>query len=228
MRRSLGAVRESTPTQGAHRWNYARLIHVPRGTSAHLATPPAGTPQANYCWRWAAPSALPSLRPSPSSLYARRTFSTSSSQPTRSSSAASTPSALRSHLRGSNLLNAVQTRGHGNHSHHPRSRGKDGEGGSKGFTLASLWRRLSGQEDQDLHEDGDNKPPFVDYKREAKEAMEQSSQMRTITWVGLGLNVLLGTGKAIAGTVRSRTCDGESLIPLTPSFSDGQFASAHC
>jgi hypothetical protein len=41
----------------------------------------------------------------------------------------------------------------------------------------------------------------VDYRKEAEDVQEQNKQMRVITWVGLGLNILLGTGKAIAGTV---------------------------
>jgi hypothetical protein len=62
---------------------------------------------------------------------------------------------------------------------------------------------MAGQEDKSTEEEEKKKgDEGVDYKKEAEDAQEQNKQMRVITWVGLGLNILLGTGKAFAGTVR--------------------------
>ena len=83
--------------------------------------------------------------------------------------------------------------------HKPDHHGKEG---SSAFSLAALWRKISGQEeeteDQKRREEEERE---VDYRKEAEDVQEQNRQMRVITWVGLGLNILLGTGKAIAGTV---------------------------
>jgi hypothetical protein len=107
------------------------------------------------------------------------------------------------------LLPSTQARFHGGVSdgggggpprhHKPDHHGKEG---SSAFSLAALWRKISGQEeeaeDQKRKEEEEKE---VDYRKEAEDVQEQNKQMRVITWVGLGLNILLGTGKAIAGTV---------------------------
>ena len=109
----------------------------------------------------------------------------------------------------SSSLPSTQARFHGGvsgggggpprHHHKPDHHGKEG---SPAFSLAALWRKISGQEgkteDQKRKEEEERE---VDYRKEAEDVQEQNKQMRVITWVGLGLNILLGTGKAIAGTV---------------------------
>lgn len=86
------------------------------------------------------------------------------------------------------------------HHHKPDHHGKEG---SPAFSLAALWRKLSGQEGEteDQKRKKEEEEREVDYRKEAEDVQEQNKQMRVITWVGLGLNILLGTGKAIAGTV---------------------------
>lgn len=126
------------------------------------------------------------------------------------------------------MLPSTQARFHGGVSdgggggpprhHKPDHHGKEG---SSAFSLAALWRKISGQEEAEDQKRKEEEEKEVDYRKEAEDVQEQNKQMRVITWVGLGLNILLGTGKAIAGTMgNSQALVADAVHSFTDGISD--------